>query len=482
MRKILTVVLAGMFALQAGLAVGGDLAPSGSVVKLFVTSQGWDVYQPWDRQYVQEGTCSGFFIEQGILTNAHCVADAKFVEVQIPNAAERVPAEVEAVSHQVDLALLTLDADAEKKPHIAFGKLPDHRDSVVTVGYPIGGEQVSFTEGIVSRIGILPYVHSTIANLLVQTDAAVNPGNSGGPVFSTESGLCLGVATQKNGDGDGLGYFVPSPVIRQFLADVEDGAVDGITNLGVKHQTLENSALRESLHLSGPQTGIRVTRVAAGASADGFLQRDDVLLSIDGTALRNDGTIPFKRDSTIALDYLFVGKQVGDEVAVEVLRSGKAVSVVVPLRAYRTSIIPDLPAYDEKPRYVTLAGLVFLAVEPRYLELFEGENGAKIPPGLGIYEDLARGTDNLQELVVISRVLAAPINKGYRDEIVDVPVRRVNGVEITSFDTLKAVLAQPPPAGPYIDVELASGANIRLRHDEVQRTEAEIRSRYGIVE
>jgi S1-C subfamily serine protease len=463
-----------------GTAGAGDrLIASGAVVKVFATVQGWDIYQPWDRQYVTKASCSGFFIDQGILTNAHCIADATFVEVQIPETEDRVTAEVQAVNHQVDLALLRLHADAGARPGIAFGELPDHLDPVVTVGYPTGGEQVSFTEGVVSRIDLLPYAHSNIANLLVQTDAAINPGNSGGPVFSRDTGLCLGLATQTQ-KGDGLGYFIPSPVIRQFLGDLGDGVVDGMTNFGIKYQTLENSVLRESLHLPASQSGIRVTRIAAGGSADGVLQRDDVVLSIDGHAIRNDGTITFRPGSTIPLDFLLTSKQVGDEVAVRVLRSGRAIDLSVALREYRTSIIPNLPQYDRKPRYVTLAGLVFLAVEPRYLELFTREDRGEVPPGIAIYKDVWNGTDDLTELVVISRVLAAPINKGYRESIVNVPVKRVNGIEITSFDALKGALGQKPP-GPYIDIELASGANVRIKYEEVGRTESEIRARYGIV-
>jgi S1-C subfamily serine protease len=481
-----TLILVGLLTFSVVLVgavsptASGTLAHARSVVKVFVTKQRWDLYQPWDRHYVEEATCSGFFIHQGVLTNAHCVADAKFIEVQIPGATSQVVAEVEAVNHQVDLALLRIDAPADKPPApIEFGELADHLDSVVTVGYPVGGEQVSFTEGVVSRIDLLPYAHSGIANLLVQTDAAINPGNSGGAVLSRETGLCVGVATQVE-DGQGLGYFIPSPVIRQFLRDIADGVVDGIANFGIKSQALENSALRESLHMSGSHSGVRVTKVVRGGSADGVLQRDDVVLSIDGKTIRNDGTIAFAHGSAIAFNFPLASKQVGDEVTVELLRSGKRLSVSVPLRGYRTSIIPTLPQYDRRPRYVTLAGLVFLAVESRYLELF-GEGKAELPPEIAVHKDRPSGTGEVSELVVISRVLAASINKGYGDNIVNVPIERVNGTRITSFDVLEDTLAQKP-SGPYIDIELASGANVRVRYDELERAEPEIREHYGILQ
>jgi S1-C subfamily serine protease len=477
MHSIRIALVCALLLAGAAAAAAGAPAPAASVVRLFVTVQQWDVYQPWDRQYVEEVICSGFFVAEGVLTNAHCVADARMIEVEISGDGGRVTAEVRAVNHQVDLALLALDAGAEPGPAVAFGDLPEPLQAVVTVGYPIGGEEVSYTEGIVSRVSILPYAHSGIPNLLVQTDAAIGPGNSGGPVFSRDTRRCLGVATQDVPEEDGLGYFIPVTVIRQFLRDLEDGVVGGVPNLGIQYQTLENATLRESLGMSRAQSGIRVTRLAAGGSADGLLRRDDVVLSVDGTGIRNDGRVSFPGGAAIALEYLFASRQVGDELTVDVLRAGRPVSIPVRLRAYRSSVVPAVPHYDAPPRYLTLAGLVFVAVEPRYFDLFE--EGEAIPPGISVYTERPVGAGGREELVVIARVLAAPINKGYRDAVVNVPVRRVNGATIVSFQTLRDALARPPD-GPYIDIELDSGLNIRLRHDEVTGADAEIRERYGV--
>jgi len=128
-----------------------------SVVKLYVTSQAWNTMQPWIFSYAEESTCSGFFIEQGILTNAHCIANAKHLQVRVPGQGDTVRAEVIAVNHEVDLALIRLvDSNIIRKP-VSFGELPRHLDRVVTVGFPMGGDQVSFTEGVVSRIDMDVY-------------------------------------------------------------------------------------------------------------------------------------------------------------------------------------------------------------------------------------------------------------------------------------------------------------------------------------
>jgi len=78
---------------------------------------------------------------------------------------------------------------------LSFGRLPCLQDSVTVVGYPLGGDTISVTKGVVSRIEVTPYAHGTSDLLGIQIDAAINPGNSGGPAFN-EQGECIGVAFQ----------------------------------------------------------------------------------------------------------------------------------------------------------------------------------------------------------------------------------------------------------------------------------------------
>jgi S1-C subfamily serine protease len=94
---------------------------------------------------------------------------------------------------------------------VRLGRLPRLQDSVTVVGYPIGGETISVTAGVVSRIEMTAYAHSSSELLGIQIDAAINSGNSGGPVFS-DDGSCVGVAFQSLGkeDADGIGTGAPA--------------------------------------------------------------------------------------------------------------------------------------------------------------------------------------------------------------------------------------------------------------------------------
>src|SRR5690606_23070094 len=110
-----------------------------------------------------------------------------------------------AVWHDCDLALLQVEDEGffDDVPPADIGELPALRDKVSVVGFPIGGEEISITEGVVSRIEVQRYNHSQRHLLAVTVDAAINQGNSGGPVF--KNGKVAGIAFQKLTGVDNIG-------------------------------------------------------------------------------------------------------------------------------------------------------------------------------------------------------------------------------------------------------------------------------------
>jgi S1-C subfamily serine protease len=121
-------------------------------------------------------------------------------------------------------------------------------ESTVSVyGYPIGGDRLSVTRGIVSRIDFQTYSHSgSDSHLTIQIDAAINPGNSGGPVM--QNGKVVGVAFQGySGDvAQNVGYMIAMPVARRFMKDVEDGKYDHYVDLALTYENLFNPAARRA--------------------------------------------------------------------------------------------------------------------------------------------------------------------------------------------------------------------------------------------
>jgi len=476
--KALCFSLCVIFAFHGALlwqpAYGADLKQnSKAVIKLFITRQSWNMSQPWSKGSSGSTVCSGFLIAEGILTNAHCVTDATYIQMEIPGIPDKKEVKITKLNHQVDLALLqAIDEQilAEVTP-IKFGDLPVLREKAVTIGYPIGGRQVSYTEGVVSRIDMMTYSHSKLSNLMVQTDAAINAGNSGGPVFSDETGSCLGVATQV-GSGNSIGYFIPVPVVEHFLKDIEDGSVDGIPKVGVFVQTLENPANRIYLGMKKGQSGVRVKKIARYNAAAKHLRIDDVLLSIDGHNIFNDARVPFREDGKIGLNYYITTKQIGEKLDFRILRNNKERNVTIRMSADEVMVIPRMPKFDMQPPYFEIGGIVFRVVERRNI-------GKSSPAGIKAYVDVTRGENGLEELVVIGAIYEDEVNKGYINSVKNLRISKVNGKLISRLGDVKQAF-ENNDSMVYHTIDLVDGQKIVLDREQVKESEADIRQRYNI--
>src|SRR3989441_9426452 len=209
------------------------------------------------------------------MTNAHVVSNSRFLTVERDSDPNKYPAKVLFVAHDCDLALITVsDSNFFKNMRpLQFGGIPELESVVSAYGYPIGGERMSVTTGIVSRIDFQLYTHSSMdQHLTVQISAQINPGNSGGPVM--QNAKVVGVAFQGyTGDvAQGVAYMVPTPVIRRFLKDIEDGHYDKYVDLAMGYIKLQNPAQRRFLGLKDDDRGVLVSSVVAAGPSDGILR------------------------------------------------------------------------------------------------------------------------------------------------------------------------------------------------------------------
>ena len=255
-------------------AAAGSGAIENSVVKIFSTVRYPDPYQPWTKQPPADITGSGVVIEgRRILSNAHVVNYASQVQIQANQAGDKISATVEFIAPGIDLAVLKLDDEKffDTHPALALARtLPGVKDVVLAYGYPEGGNSLSITKGIVSRVEFAPY-NFQVPGLRIQIDAAINPGNSGGPAVVGDK--MIGLTFSRLVNADNIGYIIPSEEIELFLQDIADGHYDGKPAMYDSLQTLENPALRSFLKLppnvgghGGPQTlqgrsGVSVERV-----------------------------------------------------------------------------------------------------------------------------------------------------------------------------------------------------------------------------
>ncbi len=254
-----------------------------------------DYKAPWNSGVIQRGVGAGFVIDSTrIMTNAHVVSNSRYLTVERDGDPNKYPAKVIFVAHDCDLALISVSSPefAKNMVPLTFGGIPELESTVSAYGYPIGGERMSVTTGIVSRIDFQLYTHSSIdQHLAIQISAQINPGNSGGPVM--QDGKVVGVAFQGySGDvAQGVAYMIPTPVIKRFLKDIEDGRYDRYVDLGVTYSKLQNPAQRRFLGLEDDDRGVLVNSVIAGASADKVIQAGDVLMAIDDHPIASDAFV-----------------------------------------------------------------------------------------------------------------------------------------------------------------------------------------------
>jgi S1-C subfamily serine protease len=413
-----------------------------SVVRIFTVSQNPDYQVPWDSGSAGAGWGSGFIISgHRILTNAHVVSNARFISLEKEGDARRYEARVKYIAHDCDLAMLeVVDASFfEGTSALQLGAVPALDSTVSVLGYPIGGDRLSITRGIVSRIDYRMYAHSGVdSHLAVQIDAAINPGNSGGPVI--QNNLIVGVAFQGfNGMvAQNVGYMIPVPVVERFLQDVSDGFYDRYVDLGIQFFPLINPAQRRALGLSNADYGVMVCEVMRAGSAFGILQVEDVLLSIDDRPIFSDGRVAMENDRLL-LNEVVERKFKGDRVSLKLLRKGREMNVSVPL-SLPWPYLMQANQYDVRPRFITFGGLVF---QPLSNSFYDSLTNKSVTLRYYYTQFLAKDI-YLQhpEVIVISKILPDSVNS-YLDHFVNAIVEKVNDKPIRTMDDLTRAFDEP---------------------------------------
>jgi S1-C subfamily serine protease len=449
-----------------------------SVVKVLTVSDAPDYDQPWQTHGASSGSGSGAIVEtsagQRVLTNSHVVENQVFVEVRRYGRSRKYLAEVEGVGHECDLALLRVEDPEffEGTEPLPLGELPDLSDQVSVLGYPIGGDRLSITQGIVSRIEMSPYAQSQRHLLACQIDAAINSGNSGGPVV--KDGELVGIAFQALDEGENIGYMIAVPVVRHFLRDLEDGTFDGPPDLGVVTQTLESSAHRRSLGLEQSH-GLLVTAVVYEGSAWRGLEVGDVLLEIDGVKISADGTVRFRKGERLDYAYEISQHHVADEINVEIWRDGKPMSCTAKLKPPQYLVPED--RYDIKPTYYLCGGLLFVPLTRDYLKTWGSDWWTAAPRSLVSLYDGAVRTPSRTEVVVLQKVLADKVNQGYHD-LESIVVTKVQGKRIKDLRALIDLVEGAKDE--FVRFEGADGTRIVLDRERAGKRLKPIMKRFGV--
>ena len=443
-----------------------------SIVKIYTVSKIPNYSIPWNSR-IRHSHGSGSIISgHRILTNAHVVANETFIEVKRHGDTKRYRAEVEYISHQADLALLRVEDEHffEGTKSLELGTLPKIQQKVTVYGFPMGGNSLSVTTGVVSRIEHNRYVHSGEMFLAIQIDAAINPGSSGGPAIS--DGKIVGVVMQQIKKSQNIGYLVPSIIIQHFLEDVKDKKYDGFAHLGFSTQKMQNQALRSLYKMPKKSSGVRIFDISELSSVNGVLREGDILTAIDGKKIENDGTVEFQPEQFTSFMYYVDQKQMGEHVRLTILREGKEKDLDVVLKnTADDDLLVDTLEHDVMPRYFIYDGYVFTPLT-RNLLIHSRSTLLQLREAASKWASRDR-----DEVVLLLRVLADETNRGDH-EFALWAVDSVNGHKVKNFKEFKKMITASKEK--YIVLRNEDGVEVVINRDKAKAVKKKILQRYSI--
>ena len=362
------------------------------------------------KKRVQNSLGSGVIVRSDgtIITNHHVVAGADEIKVVLADRRE-FDARVVGSDKRTDLAILKIEPGALKLPFLPFRDSDDLEvgDIVLAIGNPFGLGQ-TVTSGIISALA-RTQVGINNLNFFIQTDASINPGNSGGALITMDGrlvGINSAIYSNKGGGSVGIGFAIPSNMVRSVLAGMTSKGRIVRPWAGVEGQAV-NAEIAASIGLKRP-IGVLVIKIFPEGPADkAGIHIGDIIIEL------NDREI----NDLEALKFRIATQSIGEKVPVKIIRRGSARQVVLQIKA---------PPYIPIPNRTQLKGLHPL----------QGATVANLSPAL------------LDELGIISQQTGVIILKSQRGKVAnrlgfklgDI-VLKINGHEIDKVSTLKKLVA-----------------------------------------
>ncbi len=346
-------------AVVADPADGGPMVPKGSPFEEFFKDFGQEGQGPQEPQR-EQALGSGFVISADgyIVTNNHVIEGADEIEIEFFSG-NRLKAKLVGTDPKTDIALLKVDSP-EPLPFVTFGDSDHMRvgDWVMAMGNPLG-QGFSVSAGIVSARG--RELQGTYDDF-IQTDAAINKGNSGGPLFNMD-GQVIGVNTailSPTGGSIGIGFSMASNVVSKVVDQLKEFGETRRGWLGVKIQDVTPD-VAEAMGLAAAK-GALITDVPEGPARDAGLLAGDVILTFNGDEISD------VRDLTRTV----ADAPIGEEVPVLVLREGKEQTIPVKLgrREEAEAVVPasGTPQGQAEPQEAEVLGLTLSPVDDEVIK------------------------------------------------------------------------------------------------------------------
>ena len=451
-----------------------------SVVKVFTTEEDITLTRPWERRTGKSVTGSGVVISPNtILTNFHVIKFSKDTSIQLNGESERLSATVTAQAPGLDLAIITLEKNLPEEivPVDIAESIPDSGAKVQVFGYPKGGQSLSVTEGVLSRVEYVGY-RARQLGLRLQVDAPINSGNSGGPVIANDEviGLSVSILAKSND----IGYAIPCVEIQQFLNDVKDGTYDGKPRVWWSTQRLTSKTLRKWMKLPEQITGIRFDNLPIDLP-DYPLQTNDVITRIGKYDVDNAGKVKYGSDIQVPYQYAVEQTAKDGFIEVKIFRDGESKRVQVPVTTDGQYLLPYL--HDERPSYFVYGPIVF------GVGVAEFGDAITKSPAFAILQQMKspyvdRRFDRVrhpgEQLVVITSVIPHPLSRDLGIPPLSV-VKSINGQTIDSIHAAAKLIAACNEDSLVIELDDVANTKIVLDRLGIEKAHEDIMEANGIV-
>ncbi len=478
-------LMAGLLSasLHAAPAAAAAVPKLVSVVRVNATNQAWDYFHPWTKHAPFTHGGLGAVLENGeVLVTAELVEDSNYVELERAESGDRIPATVTAIDYEADLALLKPSDDAFLKGitplQLTDAGVGDH----LSVWQLENTGALLITDALLTTVAVGRYPEDDVALLAysLTTSLQYREGSFTLPMVKNGklAGLMLRYDTRtQNADA------IPAAVIRHFLDDAASGTYGGFPKAGLLFAPMRDPQLRRYADVPMMVTGgVYVTHVERNSPGENAgIKEGDVLLSIDGKSIDQDGHYIDPKYGKLSLVNLIASQKSGAKIPFGLLRGGKAITadVTVQHRPADSYVIPPY-VVDKAPDYYVLGGLVLQELSRDYLKEWGADWQKKAPERLVYYDqyqsDLFHG--DIKHLVILSQVMPTQDSIGYED-LGALVVTKINDIPLNSFADVPKALAHP--INGFHKIEFDENPNvIYLDAAQVSAHASDLQNTYGL--
>ncbi|MCA1963599.1 MAG: PDZ domain-containing protein [Prosthecobacter sp.] len=422
-----------------------------SLLKVNVTYQTYNMQIPWQKESAGGRRGLGVVLAGNrVLVTGQMVADSTYIELELPEGNQKIPAKVQAVDYEANLALLVPDSPTKEKEFFA-GLKPVEVDPTARIGDPLAVWQTGRVGDLIvtplriSKVMIQGYVVENAAFLVYEAIGIIRSESNSFTLPVVKGGKLAALLLRYDSKNQ-VATLLPAPIIQHFLKDVEDGKYDGFPSLGIEFQMTQDEQFREYLGLKPGAPGVYVSKVIQGGSAaQAGMKPGDIMMAINGSKVDARGDYQDPQFGAVSASHLVRGKGfVGDKVEIQVLRDGKEVTLTGKLTRKQPDDYLVRPyLFDKGPKYILSGGVLFQELTSAYLGSFGREQrGALLRLQRIAANPESFEKEGRKKVVFIGAILPTPSTQGY-DRLSGQVVLEVNGKKITELADVAAALKEP---------------------------------------